>query len=58
MKTITTTNGVNLRVGKVYELGTKFSGKVMVYFEGMNSPARFTIQYFNSIVEPKDRISI
>jgi hypothetical protein len=56
MKTITTKCGVTLRVGKIYPEGNKFFGKIMVYQYNQNSPSRFTVDYFNSIVEDKDKI--
>ena len=57
MTTITTKCGTTLRVGNVYPKGNKFFGKVMIYQEGFNSPSRFEITYFNSIVEDKDKIN-
>ncbi len=56
MKTITTKCGTTLRIGKVYPQGNKFYGKVMVYQYDQKSPSRFNVEYFNSIVEDKDKI--
>ena len=56
MKTITTKCGVPLRVGKMYPESSKFFGKIMVYPYDQKTPSRFAVDYFNSIVEDKDKV--
>ena len=56
MKAVTTKCGFTLKVGNVYPKESKFYGKVMIYQEGCKTPSRFEVEYFNSIVEEKDKI--
>ena len=57
MKTVITKDGYTLIVGDVYPKGAKFYGKVAVW-QGDKSGqrSRFDVDYFNSIVEDKDKI--
>ena len=57
MKTVTTKDGYTLIVGDVYPKGHKFYGKVAVWQGEKNGTrSRFDVEYFNSIVEDKDKI--
>lgn len=58
MKTIITKDGFILQVIKVYSKDERFYGKVLVKQEGCNSGSRFDVDYFNSIVEDKNKIKI
>lgn len=57
MKTVTTKDGYTLIIGEVYAKGQRFYGKVAVW-QGDKSGqrSRFDVDYFNSIVEDKDKI--
>jgi hypothetical protein len=56
MTTVTTKDGFKLEVVKVYSKEERFFGKVLVRFEGFKTSSKFEINYFNSIVEDKDKI--
>jgi hypothetical protein len=56
LKNITTKEGYKLQVVKVYSQGERFYGKVLVMQEGCDTPSRFKTEYFNTIVEEKDKI--
>jgi hypothetical protein len=56
---ITTKDGYTLIVGEVYPKGHKFYGKVAVWQgDKSGTRSRFDVEYFNSIVEDKDKIKI
>jgi len=56
MGTIITKDGFKLEVVKVYSKEERFFGKVLVRFEGFRTSIRFDLNYFNSIVEDKDKL--
>ena len=57
MTTITTKDGYNLEVVKVYSKNERFYGKVLIKQEGCKTNSRFDLNYFNSIVEDKDKLT-
>jgi len=56
MKTITTKDGFDLTIVKVYSKEERFYGKVSVKQGDSKTASRFDVEYFNSIVEEKDKI--
>jgi hypothetical protein len=58
MKIVKTKEGYNLSIVKVYAKNERFFGKVLIKHEGLKTGTRFEIDYFNSIVEEQDKISI
>lgn len=56
MTTIETKDGFKLKIKKVYAKTERFYGKVSVLVGDSRTPSRFDIDYFNSIVQDKDKI--
>jgi hypothetical protein len=56
MKSIKTKDGFKLEVVKVYSKGERFFGKVLVRFEGIRTSSKMDLNYFNLIVEDKDKL--
>tara|TARA_R110001599_G_scaffold76702_1_gene209605 strand:- start:63 stop:251 length:189 start_codon:yes stop_codon:yes gene_type:complete len=54
--TITLKDGRNVELVKVYNQNERFSGSVLIRFDGFRTSLRLTIKEFNELAKAKDKI--